>query len=83
VQVGPYPRVFRAVFRAPLEYLRYPSLYEIVRDMLKQNEIYVSNFYIGYTDRQRAVKRVSEAFPVDTDYGWREFFAGYFYIFIN
>jgi hypothetical protein len=83
VQVGPYPRVFRAVFRTPLEYLRYPSLYEIVREMLNQNEIFVSQFYIGYTDRQRAVKRVSEAFPIDTDYGWREFFAGYFYIFVN
>jgi hypothetical protein len=50
--------------------------------MLEQNGVFSTQFYIGYVDRHRAIQPISGAFPADTDYSWREFFAGFFFVFI-
>jgi hypothetical protein len=76
--------IYRTVTRGALDHLTYPSLHEIVlRKVQHWGQLPtadLAHFRIQYLKKDNTLCEMSHSFPADTDLGWREFYAGVFYV---
>jgi len=76
--------VYRTVTRGALDYLTYPTLHEIVSRKVQHwgqlPTADLARFRLQYLKKDHTLCELSQSFPADTDLGWREFYAGVFYV---
>jgi hypothetical protein len=77
-------KIHRTAIRTALEDLTYRTLYDIIIRKLQHLGPLPNSgpqrFRIWYTRKDKTPCDVTEDFPEDTDLGWREFYAGVFYV---
>jgi hypothetical protein len=82
VRIGEH--IYRTVTRGALDYLTYAALHEIVsRKVQHWGQLPTSDlahFRIQYSRKDSSLREVPHSFPAGTDLGWREFYAGVFYV---
>src|SRR5271170_520908 len=80
----PQLRVLRTVTKGSLDYLTYASLRDVVSRRLQSwgrlTAEQLGHYRIKCLRKDNTLCEISEDFPEDTDLGWREFFAGVFYV---
>ena len=80
----PQLRVLRTAVKGSLDYLTYASLRDIVTRRLQSwgrlTAEQLGSYRLQCLKKDNTLCDVTEHFPEDTDMGWREFFAGVFYV---
>jgi hypothetical protein len=80
----PQLRVLRTVTKGSLDYLTYASLRDLVTRRLQSwgrlTAEQLRHYRINCVKKDNTLCEISQDFPENTDLGWREFFAGVFYV---
>ena len=80
----PQIRVLRTVTKGSLDYLTYESLRDLVSRRLQSwgrlTAEQLGHYRIKCVRKDNTLCEISGEFPDNTDMGWREFFAGVFYV---
>lgn len=75
--------VYRIIVNFPIDSITYTWLLDKASSKVQEHNLYNGNtrpIVLMYKTRNGQLSRVPETFPHGTDDGWREFFAGVFYV---
>jgi hypothetical protein len=75
-------KVYRTVTKRPLGWITATGIRDLVKRKLESwGQRRLSEAWtLQYKNREGELCDVTERFPLDTDSGWREFFAAVFYV---